>query len=293
MKILIRLSQKACALFCSMLLVASMPGAIGNLLSQSQFEAVKLAFARQPSGDTSNSQSSNFIIPIDIPYWIKNNTSLWVQGKLTDSQFILGIRYLDANGIALLPHGYNVALQKPIPSWIKNVASWWTSGSVSDYEFLSDIQYLINSGEISLKDTENQTTEQDSNLLTDNFPKGKIKIDNITLDVQIADTPDLMTEGLQFQQQLPYNQGMIFIFPQPQVVSMWMIDMQFPLDMIWFDSNGNVVDIEKNLPPCNANSTCTIYSGQMQNAKYVLEVTGGFADKFNITENSRFVFLHS
>ena len=26
--------------------------------------------------------------------------------------------------------------------------------------------------------------------------------------------------------------------------------MQFPLDMIWFDLDGNVVHIEKNVPPC-------------------------------------------
>jgi uncharacterized protein len=284
------LSQKTCALLCGILLAVSMLGITGSPLMQNQ-QVPKSAFA-QSSNNTSDMQSSN-VISMYVPYWIKNNTSLWVQGKLTDSQFVLGIRYLDANGITLLPHGYNVNLQQPIPSWIKTVASWWVNGSVSDYEFLSDIQYLVNNGEINLKPSGNLTAEQDSSLLMNNFPKGKIKLDNMTLDVQIADTPDLMTEGLQFQQQLPYNQGMIFIFPQPQMVSMWMIDMQFPLDMIWFDSNGNVVDIEKNLPPCHANSTCPIYTGQMQNTKYVLEVTGGFVDKFNITKNSRFVLLQS
>lgn len=273
-----------------MLLVVFTIGVIANSLWHNQL-LVKPAFAQQ--SNDSSSQSSNYVIPVIVPDWIKNNTGLWAQGKITDSQFVLGIRYLDANGVALLPHGNNVDLQKPIPPWIKNVASWWASGSVSDYEFLSDIQYLINGGEISLKPSGNQTSEQDSNLLTDNFPKGKIKIDNVTLDVQIADTPNRMTEGLQFQQPLPYSQGMIFVFPQTQIVSMWMKDMQFPLDMIWFNSNGNVVDIEKNLPPCSDNGTCTIYNGQMQNAKYVLEVTGGFADKFNITENSRFVLLQS
>ncbi|MGI0101149.1 MAG: DUF192 domain-containing protein [Nitrosotalea sp.] len=286
------MSQKACALFCCMLLAISILGVIGNPLMQSQFQAVKLAFAQQ-SSDASNLQSSNYTVPTSVPYWIKNNTGLWAQGNLTDSQFVLGIRYLDANGIVLLPHGYNVALQKPIPAWIKIVASWWANGSISDYEFLSDIQYLVYSDIINLKSTGNQTTEQDSDLLKDNFQKDKIKIDNMTLDVQVADTPGSMTEGLQFQQQLPFSQGMIFIFPQPQVVGMWMKDMQFPLDMIWFDSNGNVVDIEKNLAPCSDNSTCTVYDGQMQNTKYVLEVTGGFADKFNITQNSRLVLLQN
>ncbi|MDE1827374.1 MAG: DUF192 domain-containing protein, partial [Thaumarchaeota archaeon] len=267
------MSQKI--LLCCMLLAVFTIGVIDNPLGYNQPQVAKPAFAQQSSD--SSSQSSNYVIPVAVPDWIKNSTGLWAQGKITDSQFVLGIRYLDANGITLLPHGNDVDLQKPIPPWIKNVASWWASGSVSDYEFLSDIQYLINGGEISLKSSGNQTTEQDSNLLTDNFPKGKIKIDNVTLDVQIADTPDRMTEGLQFQQPLSYSQGMIFVFPQTQIVSMWMKDMQFPLDMIWFDSNGNVIDIEKNLPPCSDNGTCTIYNGQMQNAKYVLEVTGGFA----------------
>ncbi len=292
MKTLTRLDQKACALFCGILLAVSISEVIDGQLTQNQFQVLKPAFAQQSSNDITGYQSSNYTIPISIPYWIKNNTSLWVQGSISDSQFVLGMRYLDANGVVLLPHGYNVDLQKPIPPWIKNVASWWVNGNISDYEFLSDIQYLVNNGEINLKPAGNQTTEKDTSLLENNFPKGKIKIDNTILDVQIADTPDRMTEGLQFQQQLPYNQGMLFEFQQPQVVAMWMKDMQFPLDMIWFDSSGNVVHIEKNLPPCHDNA-CIIHNGGMQNAKYVLEVTGGFSDKFNITENSRLVILQN
>ena len=48
-----------------------------------------------------------------------------------------------------------------------------------------------------------------------------------------------------FQDQLPYDQGMIFVFTDPGLYSLWMLNMQFPLDMIWFDQDGNVVHIEK------------------------------------------------
>jgi uncharacterized protein len=41
------------------------------------------------------------------------------------------------------------------------------------------------------------------------FPMGVIKIDDITLKVQIADTKPLQTRGLMFQEKLPYDQGMI------------------------------------------------------------------------------------
>lgn len=248
------------------------------------------AFAQASNNDTGNFQLYENFSPIQ--GWIKNNTNLWTHGKLDDSQFIVGLQYIVANDIAFLPHEYvSSDLQGPIPFWIKDVATWWTSGNISDYEFLSDIQYLISDGVIKLQPTTNQTAEHSSDILTNNFPKGKISVDNAILDVQIADTPDRMTEGLQFQKPLTYNQGMLFVFTGQQIVSMWMKDMQFPLDMIWFDSDGKVAHIEKNLLPCNESLPCQVYDGGMQNTKYVLEVTAGFVDKFNVTAKSKLIIL--
>jgi uncharacterized membrane protein (UPF0127 family) len=93
-----------------------------------------------------------------------------------------------------------------------------------------------------------------------------------------------------FREQLPYNQGMIFVFEEEQVASMWMLNMQFPLDVIWFDKDGNVVHIEKNTPPCKSaleTMACTFKNADEEKAKYVLEVAAGFVDKFNITEKSK------
>lgn len=271
--------------FLAVVLLASM----WYLQLQKENQISYLAHAQQPNQTTGNEQPEFFV---QIPQWIRDDTALWSHGKLTDSQFGLVIRYLVANGMLPLPQSYiSSDLQSPIPAWIKNVAQWWTVGNISDYEFISDLQYLVNNGEIMLVHTTSGTTEQDSDLLTDNFPKGMIKLDSVTLDVQIANTTDRMTEGLQFQQQLPYSEGMIFVFDQPQIVSMWMTDMQFPLDMIWFDSNGNVVHIEKDLAPCTSNASCPIYNGAGQTTKYVLEVTAGFVDRFNITNSSKMTIL--
>jgi hypothetical protein len=80
------------------------------------------------------------------------------------------------------------------------------------------------------------------------------------------------------------------VFNNEQIVPIWMLNMQFPLDIIWFDSSGNVVHIAKNVAPCKSaieTATCTVDNGGGKNAKYVLEVTAGFVDKFNITENSK------
>lgn len=134
------------------------------------------------------------------------------------------------------------------------------------------------------------TIPSDSKLQSLEFPRGTIKVDNIVLDVEIADTDATRARGLMFREQLPYNKGMLFVFEDEQVRSMWMLNMQFPLDVIWFDKAGNVVHIEKNTQPCKSaleTATCTFKNAEGEQAQYVLEVTAGFVEKFGITENSK------
>ena len=129
----------------------------------------------------------------------------------------------------------------------------------------------------------------DSKLESVEFPIGTIKIDETVLEVQVADTEPRRVRGLMFQDQLPYDQGMIFVFNESGVYSLWMLNMQFSLDMIWFDENGDIVHIEKNIPPCKTPieiMACQsiVPSGE---AKYILEVSSGFIDQFNITKDSK------
>ena len=129
----------------------------------------------------------------------------------------------------------------------------------------------------------------DSKLESVEFPRGMVKVDDVVLEVQIADTEPRRVRGLMFQNQLPYDEGMIFVFNESGVYSLWMLNMQFPLDMIWFDGKGNVVHIEQEIPPCKSATeimACQsiIPSGE---AKYILEVTSGFVQKFGITKESK------
>jgi len=122
------------------------------------------------------------------------------------------------------------------------------------------------------------------------FPVGTIKIDDIILSVKIADTDANMARGLMFEEKLPYDKGMLFVFDKPETRSMWMLNMQFNIDVIWFDDNGNVVSIDRNVPPCMTTVeifVCKENGVSSDNAQYVLEVTAGFVDKFEITEHSK------
>jgi len=122
------------------------------------------------------------------------------------------------------------------------------------------------------------------------FPVGTIKIDDIVLSVKIADTDANMARGLMFEEKLPYDKGMLFVFDKPETRSMWMLNMQFNIDVIWFDENGNIVSIDRNVPPCMTTVeifVCKENGVSSDNAQYVLEVTAGFVDKFEITEDSK------
>jgi len=121
------------------------------------------------------------------------------------------------------------------------------------------------------------------------FPRGIVKIDGVVLEVQIADTDPRRARGLMFQEQLPLDEGMLLVFDDANKRSIWMLNMQFPLDVIWIDDNSKVVFIEKNVPPCKTaleTVTCPSYKGESKDAKYVLEVTAGFVDAFKITTES-------
>ena len=132
------------------------------------------------------------------------------------------------------------------------------------------------------------TLPSESKLESVEFPRGTIMVDDIPLEVQIADTDPRRIRGLMFQDQLPYDQGMIFVFNEPGLYSLWMLNMQFSLDMVWFDQNGKVVHIEKDISPCKTVveiSACQSIVPS-DDAVYVLEVTSGFVDQNNITKDS-------
>jgi len=124
-----------------------------------------------------------------------------------------------------------------------------------------------------------------------NFQMGTVQLDDKILQVYLADTDPRRMRGLMWETQdfLADDKGMLFVFNEPGTRYMWMKNMQFHLDIIWFDENGGVVSIKKNVPPCITPlevMTCKSDGVFADNAKYVLELTAGYVDKYEISENS-------
>ena len=125
-----------------------------------------------------------------------------------------------------------------------------------------------------------------------NFLMGTVQLDDKLLQVYIADTDPRRMRGLMFETQsfLADDKGMLFVFDEPGNRSMWMKNMQFHLDIIWFSENGNVVSIKKNVPPCITPvevMSCKSVGVSADNTKYVLELISGYVDEHSITEDSQ------
>ena len=124
------------------------------------------------------------------------------------------------------------------------------------------------------------------------FLMGSVQLDEKILQVYIADTDPRRMRGLMFETEsfLDNDKGMLFVFDEPGSRSMWMKNMQFHLDIIWFNENGNVISIEKNVPPCITPvevMSCKSVGVSADNAQYVLELTAGYIDEHFITEDSK------
>jgi uncharacterized membrane protein (UPF0127 family) len=120
----------------------------------------------------------------------------------------------------------------------------------------------------------------------DTYPH-KISVNNVVFNVEIADNTYLMDKGLSGHAPLKDNEGMLFIFKNPGKYGFWMKDMNFPIDIIWFDENHRIVHIEKALSPSTYPKAFT----PAEDSLYVLEVSSGISDKRGFKIGDTFEFI--
>jgi len=110
----------------------------------------------------------------------------------------------------------------------------------------------------------------------------------IKIDIEIADNDYERQLGLMNRQSMEEMQGMLFIFPQQQYQSFWMRNTLFSLDMLFINSNKEIVTIHKNTTPLSEQS----YPSSAP-AIYVLEVNAGFCDRHNIKLGDKIFWIGS
>ena len=68
--------------------------------------------------------------------------------------------------------------------------------------------------------------------------------------------------------------GMLLEYPKSGLHSIWMVNMKFPLDILWLDENKRIIDVALNLQPAKSMFGAEEYMPQ-RNARYILEIPTG------------------
>ncbi len=95
--------------------------------------------------------------------------------------------------------------------------------------------------------------------------------------VEVADTPQAQSRGLMFRTELGPNEGMVFPYSAPQMLSFWMKNTPLPLDIIFIGADGKIVNIAAMTTPYSLDSVPS--TGP---AVAVLEIPGGRAEELGI-----------
>jgi uncharacterized membrane protein (UPF0127 family) len=119
--------------------------------------------------------------------------------------------------------------------------------------------------------------------------KINIKVNGVNLEADLALSVEEQAKGLSIKDNLKPDEGMLFPYDSPRILSFWMKDMKFPIDILWLNADKEVVHIEENLQPCSPFLPCPSYSPDVQ-AQYVLETVAGFSSANGIIEGTPVLF---
>ena len=125
------------------------------------------------------------------------------------------------------------------------------------------------------KDVSKVTFKKDGEVYFQDSTKKLIK----GIDAEIAETDEKRHVGLMFRESMADNQGMLFIFDKEEQQGFYMRNTLIPLDIIFIDAKKKIVKIHKNTKPLDETDLPS-----MKPTLYVVEVNGGFTDKYKIKE---------
>lgn len=78
--------------------------------------------------------------------------------------------------------------------------------------------------------------------------EAKLKIGDHSLTVELAESPNEQMTGLMNRESLESNHGMLFIFPSPKQATFWMHNTLIPLDLVFLNTDGVILEILPLVP---------------------------------------------
>lgn len=98
-----------------------------------------------------------------------------------------------------------------------------------------------------------------------------LRIGALEIQVEIALNISEQATGLMFRESMPENNGMLFVYGQPQQMSFWMKNTLIPLDIGFIDSDGKLTEVVRMYP-----KDLSSKRSQSDQIKFALEMNQGW-----------------
>ena len=114
------------------------------------------------------------------------------------------------------------------------------------------------------------------------LPVTTLSIGMHLVKAEVAVNDDERSVGLMFRKEMAQNEGMVFRFPTPKPVCMWMKNTYIPLDMVFLRGNGSVLSIVPNTTP----QSLDVIQSEGE-AQAVLELAAGTAARIGLAPGDK------
>jgi len=117
------------------------------------------------------------------------------------------------------------------------------------------------------------------------IPLIHLKISGYTLSAEVAYKKESRIRGLAYRNFMKKNSGMLFVFPEASIHSMWMVNTYIPLSVAFLDKNGMILNIIDMSPHTRTRNSAT------SKAKYALEMNLGWFSSRSIKAGEKITGL--
>ncbi len=143
-------------------------------------------------------------------------------------------------------------------------------------KYSDDIEFNVH---IPTRITQNRAgTAYDKRFVT-------IKVGEKTVFAELAKTPQELHTGLMFRKDLPENEGMLFLYPHPQILRFWMSNTLIALDIAYINHDKIIISIQ-HMEPLNEKKR---YVSPVP-AQYALEMNKGWFERNNVSVGDKVDF---
>ncbi len=135
----------------------------------------------------------------------------------------------------------------------------------------------------------NRTSQNGFTPISQAISKIPVNINGIEIEAEVASTDAERATGLMNREFLPRYSGMLFVYGSEAQRTFWMKNTLIPLDIIFLNSNKEVVSISSNTVP---NQTDKLYYSKFP-AQFILELNAGMAEELEINTGNVLEFANT